>query len=107
MRLLALFIALALPASVLAQGKSEPVRMDTGSDLLGKKLEARVAETADRIDGGTGVAILDLTDGGIVWHNADGVVRTASSFRIAILLELDIPARAGHWAAKQNSQLGG
>src|SRR5436190_19312874 len=66
MRLLALFIALALPASVLAQGKSEPVRIDTGSDLLWKKLEARVAETADRIDGVMGVAILDLTDGRIL-----------------------------------------
>src|SRR5205823_9680911 len=73
MRLLALFIALALPASVLAQGKSEPVRIDTGSDLLWKKLEARVAETADRIDGVMGVAILDLTDGRILLHNADRV----------------------------------
>src|SRR6059058_4504372 len=88
MRLLALFIALALPASVLAQGKSEPVRIDTGSDLLWKKLEARVAETADRIDGVMGVAILDLTDGRILLHNADRVFPTASSIKIAILLEL-------------------
>src|SRR5881227_247462 len=98
MRLLALFIALALPASVLAQGKSEPVRIDTGSDLLWKKLEARVAETADRIDGVTGVAILDLTDGRTILNNADRVFPTASSIKIAILLELyrqDQEARTG------------
>src|SRR5204863_5839039 len=88
MRLLALFIALALPASVLAQGKSEPVRIDTGTDLLWKKLQTRVAETADRMDGVMGVAIVDLTDGRTLSHNADRVFPTASSIKIAILLEL-------------------
>jgi len=105
MRLLALFIALALPASVLAQGKSEPVRIDTGSDLLWKKLEARVAETADRIDGVTGVAILDLTDGRILLHNADRVFPTASSIKIAILLELYRQDQEAHSGAKEKSQL--
>src|SRR5881275_1374766 len=105
MRLLALFIALALPASVLAQGKSEPVRIDTGSDLLWKKLEARVAETADRIDGVMGVAILDLTDGRILLHNADRVFPTASSIKIAILLELYRQDQEAHSGAKEKSQL--
>src|SRR5439155_12711459 len=105
MRLLALFIALALPASVLAQGKSEPVRIDTGSDMLWKKLEARVAETADRIDGVTGVAILDLTDGRILLHNADRVFPTASSMKIAILLELYRQDQEAHSGAKEKSQL--
>src|SRR5438067_5251176 len=105
MRLLALFIALALPASVLAQGKSEPVRIDTGSDLLWKKLEARVAETADRIDGVTGVAILDLTDGRILLHNADRVFPAASSIKIAILLELYRQDQEAHSGAKEKSQL--
>src|SRR5881394_3676469 len=105
MRLLALFIALALPASVLAQGKSEPVRIDTGSDLLWKKLEARVAETADRIDGVMGVAILDLTDGRILLHNADRVFSTASSIKIAILLELYRQDQEAHSGAKEKSQL--
>src|SRR6266516_3559206 len=105
MRLLALFIALALPASVLAQRKSEPVRIDTGSDLLWKKLEARVAETADRIDGVMGVAILDLTDGRILLHNADRVFPTASSIKIAILLELYRQDQEAHSGAKEKSQL--
>src|SRR5438552_9097394 len=105
MRLLALFIALALPASVLAKGKSEPVRIDTGSDLLWKKLEARVAETADRIDGVMGVAILDLTDGRILLHNADRVFSTASSIKIAILLELYRQDQEAHSGAKEKAQL--
>src|SRR5438477_1523902 len=105
MRLLALFIALALPASVLAQWKSEPVRIDTGIDLLWKKLEARVAETADRIDGVMGVAILDLTDGRILLHNADRVFPTASSIKIAILLELYRQDQEAHSGAKEKSQL--
>src|SRR5438093_2172684 len=105
MRLLALFIALALPASVLAQGKSEPVRIDTGSDLLWKKIEASVAETADRIDGVMGVAILDLTDGRILLHNADRVFPTASSIKIAILLELYRQDQEAHSGAKEKSQL--
>src|SRR5205809_827960 len=105
MRLLALFIALALPASVLAQGKSEPVRIDTGSDLLWKKLEARVAETADPIDGVMGVAILDLTDGRILLHNADRVFSTASSIKIAILLELYRQDQEAHSGAKEKAQL--
>ena len=105
MSLLALFIALALPASVLAQGKSEPVRIDTGTDLLWKKLETRVAETADRMDGVMGVAILDLTDGRILLHNADRVFPTASSIKIAILLELYRQDQEAHSGAKEKSQL--
>src|SRR5881392_551693 len=105
MRLLALFIALALPASVLAQGKSEPVRIDTGSDLLWKKLEARVAETADRMDGVMGVAILDLSDGRILLHNADRVFPTASSIKIAILLELYRQDQEAQTGAKGKAKL--
>src|SRR5204862_592456 len=105
MRLLALFIALAIPASVLAQQKSEPVRIDTGTDLLWKKLETRVAETADRMDGVMGVAILDLTDGRILLHNADRVFPTASSIKMAILLELYRQDQEAHSGAREKSQL--
>src|SRR5438045_6562281 len=105
MRLLALFIALAIPASVLAQQKSEPVRIDTGTDLLWKKLETRVAETADRMDGVMGVAILDLTDGRILLHNADRVFPTASSIKIAILLELYRQDQEAQSGAKGKAQL--
>src|SRR6266550_1588317 len=97
MRLVAFSIALALAAGVFGQQKPETPR-DTGSDLLWKKLESRVEETASRLDGVMGVAILDLTDGRILLHNADRVFPAASSIKLAILLELyrqDQEARAG------------
>jgi len=98
MRLVAFFIALALAASAFGQQKPEMVPRDTGGDLLWKKLESRVEETASRLDGIMGVAILDLTDGRILLHNADRVFPAASSIKLAILLELyrqDQEARGG------------
>jgi beta-lactamase class A len=93
-----LLIALALATHALGQQKSEPIRRDTGSDLLWKKLETRTGEIADRLDGVMGVAILDLRDGRILLHNADRIFPTASSIKIAVLLGLyrqDQEARAG------------
>ena len=97
MRPVAFFIALVLAASAFGQQKPEAAR-DTGPDLLWKKLETRVEEIANRLDGVIGVAILDLTDGRILLRNADRVFPTASSIKIAILLELyrqDQEARTG------------
>ena len=98
LKLVAFSVAFALAANSFAQEKRETVRSDTGSDLLWKKLETRIEEIADRFDGLMGVAILDLTDGKILLHNADRVFPTASSIKIAILLELyrqDQQARSG------------
>src|SRR5437870_5336346 len=98
MRLVALFVALALTASAFGQQKPEVVPRDTGGDLLWKKLETRVEEIASSLDGVMGVAILDLTGGRILLRNADRVFPAASSIKIAILLELyrqDQEARAG------------
>src|SRR6478672_2987123 len=97
MRLFAFAITLALSSAAFGQQKSEAPR-ETGSDLLWKKLETRVEEIANRLDGIMGVAILDLTDGRILLRNADRVFPTASSIKITILLELyrqDQEARAG------------
>ena len=97
MRLFAFAVALALSSAAFSQQKPEALH-DTGSDLLWKKLETRVEEIATRLDGVMGVAILDLTDGRILLRNADRVFPTASSIKIAILLELyrqDQEARAG------------
>src|SRR5437763_8704451 len=57
-------------------------------DLGWKKLDARVNETVEKFDGVMGVAIVDLTDGRAILQNADRVFPTASSIKIAILLEL-------------------
>jgi beta-lactamase class A len=98
MRLAALAIALVFSTNAYGQQKPEPTPIDTGSDLLWKKLERRVEEIANRLDGVMGVAILDLTDGRILLHNAGRIFPAASSIKIAILLELyrqDHEARAG------------
>jgi beta-lactamase class A len=90
-------VVLALSSAAFSQQKPEAPH-DTGGDLLWKKLETRVEEIAARLDGVMGVAILDLTDGRILLRNADRVFPTASSIKIAILLELyrqDQEARAG------------
>src|SRR6266700_3756974 len=98
MRVIAFSIGLALAANAFGQQKPEAAPRDTGSDLLRKKLETRVDEIANRLDGVMGVAILDLTDGRVLLRNADRVFPAASSIKIAILLELyrqDQEARAG------------
>jgi beta-lactamase class A len=92
----AFIVALALCSSAFAQPKS-PSPLATASssigeqssgDLLWKKLDARVGEIVERFDGMMGVAIVDLSDGRTMSHNADRVLPTASSIKIAILLEL-------------------
>jgi beta-lactamase class A len=58
------------------------------SDLLWQKLEHRIAAIDDGFDGALGVAILDLDDGRELVRNADQVFPTASTIKLAILLEL-------------------
>src|SRR5215472_1552812 len=97
MRLFVFAVTLAFFSAAFGQQKPE-ISHDTGSDLLWKKLETRVEQVAARLDGVMGVAILDLTDGRILLRNADRVFPTASSIKIAILLELyrqDQQAREG------------
>ena len=104
-KLAAFAIVATLASSAFGEPKPEAAPRDTGSDLLWKKLETRVEEIANRLDGVMGVAILDLTDGQILLRNADRVFPTASSIKIAILLELcrqDQEARAG---AKSKAKL--
>ncbi len=57
-------------------------------EVLWQKLEARIDAIDDGLDGVMGVAILDLTNGRTLLHNADLVYPTASSIKLAILAEL-------------------
>jgi hypothetical protein len=66
---------LALAITAFAQQKPAATPRESGSDLLWKKLGARVDEIAARLDGVTGVAIVDLTDGRSLLRNA--VVKAA------------------------------
>jgi beta-lactamase class A len=95
---LAFAMLAALAASALGEPKPEATPGDTGTDLLWKKLDARVEQISARLDGVMGVAILDLTDGRVLLRNADRVFPAASSIKLAILLELyrqDHEARTG------------
>jgi beta-lactamase class A len=105
MRFVALWLALALSAHAFGQQKSEAVPRDTGSDLLWKKLETRVDEIGARLDGVMGVAILDLTDGRILFRNPDRVFPAASSIKLAILLELYRQDQEGRAGAKGKARL--
>src|SRR5204863_8606858 len=78
-------IALAVNTSAFGQQKPEAILRDTGSDLLWKKLETRVAEIAARLDGAMRVAVLDLTDGRGGLRNADRGFAPPSSSRLALV----------------------
>jgi beta-lactamase class A len=80
--------SLAIVLAVLTNASGAFAQQKSDDDLLWKKLEARVVAAVDNFDGVMGVAILDLTDGRAILRNADRVFPTASSIKIAILLEL-------------------
>jgi len=77
--------ALAFATIAFAQQKQGSIVTD---DLLWKKLDALVGDTVEKFDGVMGVAIVDFTDGRAILKNADRVFPTASSIKIAVLLEL-------------------
>jgi beta-lactamase class A len=105
MWLAALAIALVFATNAFGQQKAESTRTDSGSDLLWKKLDTRVRDIADKFEGVMGFAILDLTDGRILLHNGDRVFPTASSIKIAILLELYRQDQETHSGAKGKARL--
>jgi len=98
LRLATLAIPVVITVTSFGQQKPEVASSGVRDDLLWKKLSDRVAEIVERFDGVMGVAIADLTDDRAILKNADRVFPTASSIKIAILLELyhqDQEARTG------------
>jgi beta-lactamase class A len=81
-------LVLVIGFSITGFAQQKSTTSDSGDELLWKKLQSRVEEIDRRLDGAMGVAILDLTDGRLLTHNADQVFATASSIKLAILLEL-------------------
>ena len=79
----AVIVMLALAVGANGQKPTAPT-----DDLLWEKLDARDGEMVERFEGVMGVAIVDLTDGRTIFKNEDRVFPTASSIKIAILLEL-------------------
>jgi beta-lactamase class A len=64
-------------------------------EILWQKLEATIQAVDQQLDGVMGVAILDLTSGKKYFLHADEVMPTASSIKIAILVELYRQAQNG------------
>jgi beta-lactamase class A len=80
-----------LRAQAEKERSSAPASPQAGAEkqsILWKKLEKRVAQIDDGLDGVLGVAILDLTDGHKYLLNGDKVFPQASSIKIPLLLEL-------------------
>src|SRR6266851_1789915 len=85
MKLRALGSMFAIVSVTFAQDNTAST---VAEDPLWKKLDARVAQAVEKFDGVMGVTVVDLTDGRAILKNADRVFPTASSIKIAILLEL-------------------
>ena len=93
----ATFIVTLLLVGIVFREPGTPAS-DTRENPLWKQLDNRVGEIVGRFDGVMGLAIVDLIDGRTILRNADREFPTASSIKIAILLELyhqDQEARAG------------
>jgi len=88
-------IALALFAALAAQTAAAQQPRPAKEQLLWQKLDAAVHDEDRKLDGVLGVAILDLSTGHTLLLNADEVMPTASSIKIAILAELYRQAQQG------------
>ena len=102
-RIGAAIVAAVLIGNVLAEEK--PSSVNGTNDLFWKKLAVRVDEIAERFDGVMGVAIVDLTDERAILKNADHVFPTASSIKIAILLELYRQEQQAHGGTPGKAKL--
>jgi beta-lactamase class A len=75
-----------LSAGVFAQTATAP--LPEKQAVLWTKLEESILAVDRGLDGGMGVAIVDLTDGHKYLLHADGVFPQASSIKICVLAEL-------------------
>jgi beta-lactamase class A len=91
--------------SLLLTAGPQQAQTPTGVDLLWKKLEGKLDQVIASFDGVMGVAILDLTDGRTLMRNGDQVFPTASSIKLAILLELYRQDQDGRDDAKGTAKL--
>ena len=86
--LLSLVLIFGLGAAVLLPARAQQTPPVTLQGELHAKLEAEINRVADRLNGVLGYAIKDLSTGESFYRNADLVFPTASSIKLAVLLEL-------------------
>ncbi len=84
-------LVFVLLAGAMAQNMSPPETQK----VLWQKLEDSIHETDGKLDGVMGVAIVDFKTGQTISLHADQVFPTASSIKIAVLLELYRQAQTG------------
>jgi beta-lactamase class A len=77
-----------LAASLIVLAALRPVLAQTAAAELKQKFEHRLTEIAAHVDGAVGYEILDLTNGDRVSHLQDASFPTASTIKLAIVLEL-------------------
>lgn len=70
------------------------------------KQHDRIKAVDDALDGVLGVATIDLTSGRIFTYNGDAVFPTASSIKIAIMIQVFRAERAGTFSFKDKVTLG-
>ena len=81
-------LILVLCVAVMRPARAQQPLPATLQADLHAKLEAEIDRVADHLDGVLGYAIKDLSTGESFYHNADLVFPTASSIKLAVLLEL-------------------
>ena len=70
------------------------------------KQHDRIKAVDDALDGVLGVATIDLTSGRVFTYNGDAVFPTASSIKIAIMIQVFRAERAGKFSFKDKVTLG-
>jgi beta-lactamase class A len=101
-------IAFAGAAVLLAAAVAAP-DSDGNPDvtrLLEMKQLARIRAVDEALDGVLGVATIDLTSGRVFAYNADAVFPTASSIKIAIMIQVFRDERAGKFSFADQVTLG-
>src|SRR5947208_12710525 len=83
----ALILVLCVAVMPPARAQPGPLAPTLQADLHAK-LESEINRVADRLNGVLGYAIKDLSTGESFYRNADLVLPTASSIKLAVLLEL-------------------
>lgn len=85
-----ILIVSLVTSTALAQASGQPVQQRGAQkrELLWKKLKATVMQEDQELDAVMGVAILDLTDGRRLSHNADEIFPVASLIKVPVLAEL-------------------
>ena len=91
-RLLCLVV---IVANMLTPARAQEATPATLQAALHEQFEAAMRQTARRLDGVAGYAIKDLGTGESFYLNADLVFPTASSIKLAVLLELMRQAQEG------------